>query len=187
MIEPEAEVTARRRFTLLDAMVMVAFMAVGCLAYREIGPVIGQISWADLPFSRFVAAAMLAPVLVSPIALSLSLAVITLRFLRPRPPLSLAWRQPGILGVGFVAAVVLLVAPCHFLTRSLLFGMGGSDLYYFSWCAGTKHAGIGGLGIMLTLRLTGALPPRGDWVDGLGRVLSWYWIVASLLAVVVGG
>lgn len=186
MIETDAEVAARRRFTLLDAMVMVAFLAVGCLTYREIGPAIGQISWSDLPVSRVVMSAMVAPLLASPIALSLSLAVVTLRFLRPRPPLSLALRQPGILGVGFVVAVVLLVAPCHFLTRSLFFGMGRADLYYVSFIAGTKYAGIGVLGVMLTLRLTGALPPTSDWVDGLGRALSWYWIAASLLAIVVG-
>lgn len=181
-----------RRFTLVDAMILVAFTAVALLPVRFIGSLEG---WDWLPemirslpgaspdkLANFL---VLIGIFSTYLAAPLSLAALVLRWIPPRPARSEVLRQPGILGFGVVLALFLIVAPPTLLSM-WAFAKLDSVLDLDSLLIGNvliqaKVVGVIVLGVRLTLRASlGRIPAPADWVDRFARVFAWYWIVVGL-------
>lgn len=191
-MQTEVPPPPRRRFTIVDAMILVAFTAVALLPVRLLGSFAG---WDWLPAMirslpgaspRELAGLLLFIGLLSTyLAAPLSLAALVLRWIPPRPARSDVLRQPGILGLGIALALLLIVTPPALLSMWALDELGGVfDLdYLLIWFVPieAKFVGVIVLAVRLTLRASiGPMPAPADWVDRFARVLSWYWIVLGL-------
>lgn len=181
-----------RRFTLFDAMVLVAASAVAFVIVRPlfVGPLQPYSGW-----TRYVAFAIGGLVTWTPTALAL-------RLRRPRPALRRLSRQPGF-AAGVAATAVLMLG---LLTVGLLalvrvarqgmaarMGRGGGPLPGVmgrtpdpSWWLGVVlHFGVlvgpAVIGAWLLLAVSGRRRPTRDWLDLLGRALGTLWIVVFVV------
>jgi hypothetical protein len=186
----EALPIRRRRFTLLDAMILVAFSALAMPIYRAELPVI-QTTELDTSDNGFGVAALLIAILwacITPVVLTWSIAVAVLRQIRPRPALRALSRQPGAFAMSVIAPLVLVVTPVHLLNTLLI--ESGTALGYHIFLLMIvlpKLAGGAVAGVWLALWASGRFDRVTDWVDGFGRVLCVYWLIAGLLNISIGG
>lgn len=169
---------ARRRFTLLDAMIVVAFAALGALPCRVVAGAIGDVSWGGTSRENLMTALIWFKVVTTPIALAASAATFALRLNQPRPALARVLRQPGAIAMGVATLGALVI-----LAETLLFGvladhMDG-DVVLMSLYYGSALIGMVVVGVRVGLALGGRRRPVADWVDGLGRGLSWFWMITG--------
>ncbi len=183
----------RRRFTLLDAIVLIAATAVGLLGFRAFfRDVLDALPWTNVvegvsratpgQLGRFAVYLLLVggpPFLA---CLSVALLVLRLRPPRPRRPA----RQPGT--AASLAVVVTLL-----LGGGLLFTVLG-----FLWCRGDLDLSADDaiLSFLLSPLITttivaswlwracdGGLRPEPSWIDRAGRANAAAWIALGTLAV----
>ena len=83
-METEPATEPRRKFTLLDAMILVAFTAVGCMAYRALDSSLrGGLSRLEILDPLLVLSVVWFGLFIaSPIAVGWSAAVVAIRFRR---------------------------------------------------------------------------------------------------------
>ena len=180
------EATESRKFTLIDALVLIAALAIAFYPIRDyldfvadahflysLGPHWTVISiWRD---------GTLLSGLLAPLAVSLSLAVWVLRLKQPRPNWRRVFRQPGM-----VACTATIVETTIFLVKAVL------SQYYLQVSAGYV-APLHRLWISrlpwngevvaiawLVLWLSGSWRPEASWIDRAGRVLGVYWIISGV-------
>jgi hypothetical protein len=189
----EGTATARRRFTVLDGMVLVAATAFGCGADAWLGGFIED-QWGqatpDLLRSffrerKFDGMAVVLMLLAGPVAGAWTLALIPLRLARPRPSLRRLARQPGwMASCAFALALVsgsvvvgLLMAVIE--GRSLTFLLQELSPLVPLLVAPAIVAA------WLALVLNRRWRPEPSWVDRAGRALGVYWIAASIVGPVL--
>jgi hypothetical protein len=167
-----------RRFTLLDLMVLLAAAAPGLALLRPSAPSVssafGWTPWLDvtLPGTDWVTRGLGGPGftmdllidctnLVLPFLAIETVAILALRWVRPRPPWRQSVRQPG-------------QAACAAATLGLLALLG-------PWPPGIRLAPLlpGGLaaGAWLGLAATRRWHPERSWIDRAGRALGIAWLV----------
>lgn len=183
-----------RRFTLLDAMVLVAAAAVGLamareharwedpgLAYRV--PVIGM-------FPR-LAPATRGVVLGWPVVAMETLALILLRLRRPRPIGRRLFAPPGVAAC-IIAAVMLALmlvteaanATDYLLRYPTLFPRGRIlETMVHKMLGGVVSPSIGSAvaASWVAMALARRWRPEPSWIDRAGRALGWLWIGLILL------
>lgn len=172
----------RRRLTLLDGLVLIAALAPGLLMGRTVFEQEGDDppDWTHGVGSPILQAVMGWPCLVvalaTPCLATLTLALVPLRYARPRPSRRRLARSRGwaAIGVGSLA---------------ILFGWGG--LLALMWPYKEPQVPVvpilvsplivtGAIaGSWITLRQTGRSRPAGDWIDRAGVALGWAWFVAA--------
>jgi hypothetical protein len=173
----------RRRFTITDAMVLIAATALGMAWIRAVYP-----DSLRPPPRNYVGWLLQGP--PTCLTTSLALALIILRWRRPRPR-----RRRLVIQPGFVASVASLAA--------LLLGLGCGLFFWavnhpergyayqlniqWSWGIGPCPGFV--LGAWLGLWLAGLWAPERSWIDRAGRALGLFWItdvawplVGSILA-----
>lgn len=162
----------RRRFTITDAMVLIAATALGMALMRVV--------YEDGlgPRSRdYVRWLLRGP--PTCLAASVALALIILRMRRPRPRGRRLVIQPG-----FVASVASLVAlivgiGCSAFFQAVHTVLPGQTFAYplavhWAWGIGPCPGFV--LGACLGLWLSGRWAPERSWIDRAGRALGLFWI-----------
>lgn len=200
----------QRKFTILDAMVLVAATALGLAWWRLLGPegyfhyyighgtllteisTVGPGRWsvAGWWWRRLLNL----PMAFYPVLVTSTLALLGLRLASPRPRFRRLARQPGFAAcvavmLAFFAKILELVG-AQFVFGSLTVFLDGRLLInYFRAGNGLTfpHMCISILLAMVavwgTLWATGGFRPEKSWIDRFGRVLGTLWIVLSLLRV----
>jgi hypothetical protein len=179
-----------RRFTLFDAMVLIAATAVGFVPmrylYTEVFANSGPADWTQESIYEL---AMVVNILIAPIVIAWSAALSILRMRHPRPRLWRVCRQPGM-----TACLAILVATFFFVTKDTIllgfmhFGQGlalrdlaeiASSPYHWFTCVVSIESSVLAVWIVLWLGRVGRREP--SWIDRTGRALGVYCIVCGIL------
>jgi hypothetical protein len=172
--------TALRKFTLVDAIVLVAALAISLVEVRrnlrEDWFIYGDWSWDNARELSYGFNQVL-----SIIALCLGCALCILRLRTPRPSLRRIFRQPGTAACATVICYSLILMIGVSIDGWEFFsdvGWGEYFCYMFSMLGGHALGGpVAGAWIVLWIGKVGRLEP--SWIDRTGRVLGIYWIVSA--------
>ncbi len=171
--------SVRRKFTILDGMILVAAIACGFAMRRAMEGAFDNVLSLDNWLGRTTREPVRA---MLPFLLMLTPAVLALRLRRPRPELRRLARQPGM------AASCAAIWPI------------AMTLAGFAWTYGTRtppsgdptwavrndgmvlddcgaKVGIFVLAAWLSLALSGRRRPERSWIDRLGRIVGIGWIL----------
>jgi hypothetical protein len=169
-----------RKFTLLDGMVLIAAVALGCGVLKSAGISVDGLksilsNKSDLGYSGVFV------FLTVPIAVPLTVATVVLRLRKPRPPRRRLTRQPGLV-VCSVASVV--AAPMASVLAVIISKLADtSDATIVIAGATALLVGVAVIASWMTLVLNRNFRPERSWIDRFGRLLGFYWI--ATLGIVV--
>ncbi len=184
----------RRRVTLLDLMILVGATALGCAADGwllgldggggvDLLPALLRMA-RDREFSGLLFAFWL---LMLPVAMAWTVAVIPLGLAGPRPRSRRAARPPGLVA-GWAALLAFGVIGLVILSAALVMGRSQAaillfqgellNLTFFAPLIVGLTIAAAWLGLVLARRWR----PEPTWVDRLGRVAGVAWIGAGLAA-----
>lgn len=186
-----------RTFQLLDAILIIAALAVGLAMARAydhfadfhlISPMSPPspevfrrselVPWDYLVFGEQI---------VGPAVLVWTLAFVVLRLRQPRPRLRRLFRQPGMAG----CATVLTVMPIFLFWKILgqmvwasgeFEGQGVGYWFPEAFKESLFWVGSSVVAVWLNLALSRRCAAEPSWIDRLGRVLACYWIVVPILS-----
>jgi hypothetical protein len=175
-----------RRFTLVDAMVLIAASGIGFVMVRE---------YLDHLYGRHVALtpphnfqidywwryATFLVRIFAPLATSLSLALWVPRLKSPRPGRVRLLMQPGMIAstavvVGTILFLIKVLTNAVFLHWSATGVSRLQDL----WLIHLPYSGELVAVTWILLLATGRWRSESSWIDRAGRVLGVYWIVSAL-------
>jgi hypothetical protein len=185
--EAAAAIPRCRRFGLGDAMILVAAVAIGLRItqtafsnlWRDLRPpvdkITGRINWPQHQLSSIL---MYANDVMVAFLVCMSVAFLIIRLRRPRPPLRVLIRQPGV-----AAHEALLIANIggRFIVQAAglpLVGRSGSLLFGFVLVSAIPLAWV-------YLALSGKGCWERGWIDLLGRILGAGWTVLFIDYVVM--
>lgn len=169
---------ARRRFTLADAMVLVAATALGMVPARQfLAEVHFNVSWELAP-ANVLRAAALAVAAATPCAATWTLALLPLRLRSPRPDRRRLVRQAGFVAAGTAGLIIALGGSMLAAIWSLT-PQSDPDTLPVTVLLLPLMVGPGVAASRLTLWMVGRRRPAADWIDRWGRVLGWFWILAA--------
>jgi hypothetical protein len=191
----------RRRFRLLDAMILVAATAIGFGAIGWLARLSGvsvldardEVSETLPQQGRQITAEAIATFcamgagLVTPLIAAWALALIPIRLISPRPRWRRLASQPGTMAV--CSSVVVLAALGLLITCALLVPGGGYDASVVAaFAEGTLvlspvFFGLTVAATWMSLLLGRRWRAERSWVDRAGRALGCFWIVAGLLVI----
>jgi hypothetical protein len=172
-------VPVRRRFGLLDVMILVAAMAVSLAASRHVASKMNQ-SW-DVGHPR-----RLIHIVHDHIGLLLfflSSACLLIRLRPPRPARRRLWCQPGFAACA-AAVLGMVIQAMHFVIfmHTRLAGWGWylfvMQVFWRNWA----FCGPAVAGAWLALIVAGCWRAERSGIDRLGRVLGACWLVEMLIA-----
>ena len=185
-----------RRFALLDAMLAVAVIAVGCTGLKAgwelspstprgnvLGGVLGPVSFG----SRFRAWLEWGDEAVNFAGVLAAYLVLAWRLIWPRPPLGWLVRQWGAaacLGVvvpNMVANLVTTaVASYRLMTHGLLEFPTTFGAQLWVWLHGQSPP-MAILAGWLVLAVSGLGRSEPGWIDRAGRGVGWFWLASTLV------
>jgi len=174
-----------RPFTLGDLMALIAASAFGFALARwattpiKVPPGVNEFSYTSMTPGSWPDALWLST--PGCYAATWTLALIGLRWRRPRPPAARVIRQPG--AVACLAAVgALLVGGGLAVAGTSLTryeGAGGLQFMNFEnnyfWGSAIVPTSLSVAGAWLALALGGRWSPERSWIDRLGIALGIYW------------
>ena len=198
-----------RRFTLLDAMILVAAIAAGLAAFRAEGgnhynqqsifvlreagkssfgilnSIPGRAGWF-MRAQRWSREA----IRTTPVFTCLTLALLAIRLRRPRPDLRRLSCQPGF--VAEVAVLATLAANLAFSAFQVALSATGqssmTDPKFYAtpafFVSETSQAGLAGMAVLAswaTLALGGRWRPERGWIDRSGLAMGLAWAALMLL------
>jgi len=177
-----------RRFTLIDAMVLIAATAIALVPIRIF-------LWESWHFPDELSAAEIwrtgldVNVNLIPLALTLSFALSLLGMRKPRPNIRRVYRRPGM--AACTAALVYAVLSVTGYVGFLYFTNALGNVKFDSNNVITLWIRIGMqpmflLGgavasVWIVLWLSGVWRAERSWIDRAGRALGIYWITISVL------
>jgi hypothetical protein len=175
----------RRRFTLLDSMILVAATAAGYAVVQWSSPLFGVGAILDLlremvSSGDIGATVALLSLIAMPVMASWSLALIPLRLIGPRPRWRRLARQPGLVAALAVATALGFVA---MLTAVIFLGRAWGSLSGFEDLALIFLPVVFGMAVLaawVALVAGRRWRPEPSWVDRLGRALGLLWILIAL-------
>lgn len=162
----------RVRFTLFDAMGLVAATALGLALARAIDP--GGLT----PRPGFVVRWLVYGPSTC-LAGAVAVALLILARCRPRALRRRLLRQPGLAACGGSLGAMALGIACNFYYRAVqtnavpglsIFPTGGW------WFNAYNRVPVFVLGVWLALGLTGRWSPGRNWIDRSGRALGVFWL-----------
>jgi hypothetical protein len=163
-----------RRFSVLDAMILVAATALGLGGIRGCSPEFYSYQYTPIPSPPWLR--WLAVVLsnwafyLSPLPAAWTLAALVLRLRSPRPPLRRLMRQPGTVA-GVAATILILIGVVHYLLDLHNPSLHDVPFEYTSFSLGS-----GVVAAWSVLALSMRWRAERSWIDRLGRVMGAYWI-----------
>jgi hypothetical protein len=187
-------VKPERRFTLLDAMILVAATAVGLALAREWARMITMMGILASPEEGLLPE--LAPltrqvVLGWPVVTMATLAVVALRLRRPRPPRRRLFAPPGVVACVVAACVIALDLAHHALIMiedyfqypqpaNDAVRWGELERRSFQTVASTS-VGFAVAASWLAMALARRWRPERTWIDRAGIVVGWLWIALVVI------
>ena len=174
-----------RKFTLLDAMVLIAATGIALVPVR-------LYQWENwhLPerwsASEILYAGLDANIVLVPPALALTAALWLLRMMPPRPRIRRVFRQPG-LAAGTTTIVLALAALMSFLIyasidRGIHFeSVNEMNLWTRIGMIPMFLAGNAVAAVWFVMWLSGTWRSEPSWIDRAGRALGVYWVTISVL------
>ncbi len=167
----------RRRFTLLDAMVLVAATAVGIAAAQGSAEPIRRSLLGLTTFSqplRFL-------VVASPLLTPWSVALLGLALRPPRPPLRRLLGRPGIAALMASPVLAPLVAiRVAIILRSVPINARGEYGIRLFWLNLIPAVDSAVAVAWLSIWLGGRWRRSADWIDAAGRALGLAWFATDL-------
>jgi hypothetical protein len=168
----------RRRFTLADAMILVAALAPGLSVSSHFLRVTNFETSGDFSAINSLRIAILGLATLVPCAGGLTLAFPVLRLLPPRPPRRRRFRQPGTVST-LVAGLLIIVGGPAIAAIWNLEGGPRPETAEIVVLILPMLLASGASGARMALRMAGRRRPPEDWVDRLGRWLGWFWIASA--------
>ncbi len=198
--ENDATVVRHRKPTLLDAMILVVAVAVGLaltryplgyqlprlpVATAAIAPSAPVGAARTAPIHQMIIQVVAASAYVYPSVLTLTVAALVLRFIRPRPSVRRILRQPGAVGCAVAVFCCLLILPDRIPEILSWRGKGNLDWRdFFNLSLNTaRMTGLAVASAWLALALGGRWRAERTWIDWLGQVVAGAWIVALVLEI----
>ncbi len=194
-------ITPRRRFTLLDAVALIAATGLGLAWGRtEWMEALGEGLANELPSPKATLELLLvALLLLVPCAATWSATLVGLRLRSPRPPRRHLTRQPGLIACLMATITFLMVILMAIIGLTILFApnYGPRPIEFFKefvlelfqvlgslefFLMSIPLVGMGVLTSWLTLVVGRRCRPEPSWIDRLGRVLGVYWITAGIFS-----
>ena len=192
----------RRRFHLLDAVILVAATAVASGIAVWIDRASGlEFSWSDVPRLFAELSAQAAPgadnhfgmfillvevvfglgLLVLPFVAMWTVAIVPIRLLGPRPRFRRLARQPGMMAA-IVASLGIAIADVQVACTVLCSVSAVRSTYRVILLSGgiASYPGLAVFFAWLTLLAGGRWRTEPDWVDRAGRAFGAYWIVMGV-------
>jgi hypothetical protein len=175
----------RRRFTLLDGMILVAATAVGYAVFQSLNHLIGVGDVLEILRETTSSGAIgeliaLLTLIAAPVMVSWSLVLIPLRLIGTRPRWRRLARQPGLVASLAVATALGFMA---MVTGVALLGIGRNILGGFPemlLLLALFFFGVAVLASWVTLVAGRRWRPEPSWVDRLGRALGIFWILLAI-------
>lgn len=185
-------VTPPRGFRLLDTMLLVAAVALGCAiisgVYRSSKRLPSEdlhdvfFDWSADSLSAYGAKPLILATFCTPIATMTSLALIPIFLRRPRPRWRRLARQPGLIAA-FASALALAPIVLPVVVASLVAWVLPSGAILFDeldWWSLTVFGGTAVLASWATLLAGRHWRAEPSGADRLGRVLGAFWIITGL-------
>jgi hypothetical protein len=181
-----------RKFTLVDAMVLIAATAVAfvpiTLFYNSPDPPEGhQNTWVS--WMSFFTWGWELNLYSSAIVVAWSAALCLLCIRKPRPRLSRVWRQPGV-----AACLAILIASAHFLIQNSLLACFYHFRVGYAWSEAMTKMGLEATCsafansidmsvpiVWLVQMLSRTWRAESSWIGRTGRVLGVYCTVSGIL------
>ncbi len=182
------EPLAPRKFTVLDAMVLIAATGIAFVPIR-------LFLWENWHFPDEMSVPEIwrlgleVNVSLIPLALSLSIALSLLSVTGPRPSRRRVYRRPGMAActVALVYAILSTIGYAVFLyfSRALQGGMFNDNSSMMLWIRiGMQPMFLVGgavASVWIVMWLSGTWRAEPSWIDRAGRALGVYWIMISVL------
>jgi hypothetical protein len=204
-LRTETTLSVPRRFTLLDAMVLIAATALALAIARQYTIAVLSIDLGPLGlFSKIVLTSYLSLVAIMPFPLAWSLALFVLGLWRTRRPRGELTSEPGIVASGAVALVVLIrfAGFLSLLLRTIYKSKAYSILHLTIWesltipfnrlakgwitaiadysgpyFSTTAFGASSAVAVAwLLLVASDRWRPQRHWLDRAGRLLGAFWI-----------
>ncbi len=179
----------RRRFTLLDGMILVAATAVGYALVHVLERLIGEGAFLSLireawtGGGMFSSMALVLYLIILPVLMAWTVALIPLRLLKPRPRFRRATCQPGLMaGIAVTLAIGFMGLVVGILSISMSWLIGGLDQVVMIQGVLMLPASLG-LAVLVTwttLLLGRRWRAEPSWIDRLGRIIGVAWVLLGL-------
>ena len=177
--------TSQRRFTLLDAMILLAGLALGLMVLRWIDAENDEIilwsfsreAWSKENIKQPLFVLFL---MIPPIVAGLTLALIPIRLLGPRPRLRRLACQPGFMASVTAASTLVFVCLPAATVLSVTGQAVGQDVILESFPFLVVIVGLAVVASWMTLMLGRRWRAEPSWIDRFGRIMGLFWIVAGM-------
>ncbi len=176
-----------RRFSLLDAMILVAACALGAMSIRPTIDLCEE-HWfgTNEILPSFINAILHGvTVLVSvlpPWLASFSVAFVVLRFRQPRPHWRRLLRQPGTTACLAVIPILAIGASLASLSLALVGPPWYGSLYSTTLVPILDPPATAVVAVWTLQALAGRWKAESSWIDRLGRAIGWGWVFLMLLS-----
>jgi hypothetical protein len=176
---------SRRRFTILDGIVMLVPLAVGfALARPFLEDFRSLLSSPDNTPRWFQRAGLVIGLVSRGVAMGM-LGLLAARLLPPRPPLRRLSREPG--AAACLAAAAAMAAGGMIVLAMALFRqvrISSADQYRWAFFEARIMPAVAAAWI--TQAWVGRWRPEPSWIDRAGRTLGAYWILLFAFRYVMG-
>jgi len=184
----------RRRFTILDAMVLVAASGAGFLPLPGFLELYRTLPIGTTMLVKGLRASAFAAGLLEPCVVTWTLALLWLRlFVTPRVPRHVLARRSGWLALAIVCSILAIESLLVFVGSfgyserigfveppAIMTALPGADpLWLIALDLIPLPIGPAVAVSWLTLAVAGGRESGGDWIDRAGQILGWYWIIAA--------
>lgn len=175
--------TVKRRFTLIDAITLIAATAIGLALLRPaLSPLkarnmgfFGRWSWLEWSIFHVL-------LYVTPVLFAWSVASLALSLRQPRRPFRSIARSPGFV-INIAAIAGVLCSSMHYVGQTAI-DSGRADMIYMHVVSTGLPGDVGYfvVGSLVALALFRRLRPRPIWTDRLGWTLGWVWVGMAILS-----
>ncbi len=175
------EPNRRRRFRIVDGIVLVAAVGVGLAWMRLFTKSHG---YPDQPFEGWRLSALELRLQIQcwwagasyNLLAAFTIAVFLLRILPPRPGRRILTRQPGAVACGAViAALAVEKIPNLLALVSVIYS--GEPWWWVPWTVEGPFEGLAVFIAWLLLLGSGRWKHEKSWIDDVGQILGIFWIV----------